>query len=110
MLKSMLQGLLGLTLLINAACAESWFVTDWRKQAAAGDVNAQWQLGLALANGRGVEKNDAEAVQWIRKAAEQGNASSQFSLGLMYSTGIGVTKDLKETLRWYRLSAAQGDL
>ena len=77
MLKLRLPRLLGLIILINSAWAESWFVTDWRKQAAAGDANAQWQLGLALANGRGVEKNEAEAIQWIRKAAEQGNASSQ---------------------------------
>ena len=28
------------------------------------------------ANGKGVEKDDAKAVEWFRKAAEQGNAKN----------------------------------
>ena len=38
---------------------------------------AQNNLGWMYANGRGVPKDDAEAVAWYRKAAEQGNAVAQ---------------------------------
>ena len=103
------QGLLGFTLLIDAACAESWFVTDWRKQAAAGDVNAQWQLGLALANGRGVEKNEAEAIQWIRKAAEQGEVTAQINLGIAYAQGDGVPQNLSEAYLWWQVASDLGN-
>jgi TPR repeat protein len=33
-------------------------------------------------NGKGVPKDDAEAVKWFRKAAEQGYADAQYDLGL----------------------------
>ena len=59
--------------------------------------------------GRGVLKDDAEAVRWYRRAADQGNASGQYSLGLMYSEGRGVLKDDAEAVRWYRLAAEQGN-
>ena len=38
-----------------------------------------------LRNGKGVPKDDAEAVQWYRLAAEQGHAFAQLSLGFMYA-------------------------
>ena len=35
-------------------------------------------------NGRGVPKDDAEAVKWYRKAADQGNADALVDLGLRW--------------------------
>ena len=60
-------------------------------------------------NGRGVLKDEAEAVKWYRLAAEQGDAAAQFNLGLMYNNGRGVLKDEAEAVRWYRLAAEQGN-
>ena len=60
------------------------------------------------ANGEGVPKDEAEAVNWYRKAAEQGHARGQFNLGLMYANGRGVTKDEAEAVNWYRKAAEQG--
>ena len=54
------------------------------------------------ANGKGVAKNEAEAVKWYRKAAEQGHASGQCKLGFMYANGKGIAKDEAEAIRWYR--------
>ena len=42
------------------------------------------------ANGRGVPKDDAKAVEWYQKAAVQGNAAAQSKLGFMYEAGRGV--------------------
>ena len=53
-------------------------------------------------NGRGVQKDYAQAVKWYRKAAEQGDAMAQGSLGFMYENGRGVQKDKKEAAKWYR--------
>ena len=44
-------------------------------------------------NGRGVLKDEAEAVRWYRLAAEQGHAGAQYNLGLMHAKGEGVLKD-----------------
>ena len=61
------------------------------------------------ANGRGVLKDEAEAVRWYRLAAEQGDASAQLNLGVMYDNGRGVLKDEAEAVRWFRLAADQGN-
>ena len=66
-------------------------------------------LGGMYADGRGVLKDDAEAVRWYRLAADQGLAVAQNSLGFMYANGEGVLKDDAEAVRWFRLAADQGD-
>ena len=42
--------------------------------AEQGNESAQYNLGNMYANGRGVPKDDAEAVRWYRLVAEQGYA------------------------------------
>jgi TPR repeat protein len=73
-----------------------------------GDAIAQLILGDMYRTGRGVPKNDAEAVVWYRKAADQGYARAQLNLGFMYANGLGVPKDFGECMKWYRLAADQG--
>jgi uncharacterized protein len=60
-------------------------------------------------HGRGVAKDDAQAVAWYRKAADQGDADAQNNLGLMYANGRGVAKDDAQAVAWYRKAADQGD-
>ena len=62
------------------------------------------------ANGRGVLKDDTEAVKWFHKAAEQGFVESQLTMGFMYANGKGVPKDSVEAARWYRMAATQGHI
>ncbi|MGZ8942198.1 MAG: tetratricopeptide repeat protein, partial [Methylobacter sp.] len=68
-----------------------------------------YNLGVMYANGRGVPKDEREAVAWYRKAAEQGDAAAQYNLGWMYDHGQGVAKDEREAVAWYRKAAEQGD-
>ena len=58
--------------------------------------------------GRGIPKDDRQAVQWYRKAAEQGDAIAQFNLGLKYANGEGVPKDDVQAYAWANLAGAQG--
>ena len=71
-------------------------------------LDVQFNLGVMYENGRGVEKDEAEAVKWYRKAAEQESAVAQFYLGVMYANGRGVAKDEEEAVKWYRKAAANG--
>ncbi len=66
-------------------------------------------VGIAYQTGRGVSKDEAEAVKWFRKAAEQGFAESQSYLGLCYANGNGISKDEAEAVKWYRKASDQGD-
>ncbi len=63
---------------------------------------------MAYVYGRGIAKDEAEGVKWLRKSADQGNAGGQFWLGVAYYSGIGVAKDYAEAVRWYRKAADQG--
>ena len=78
------------------------------KLAEQGDANAQFNLGVMYANGKGVPKDASQAVTWFRKAAEQGDAKAQFNLGVRYANGEGVPKDASQAVTWFRKAAEQG--
>lgn len=79
----------------------------WQPQAAAGDPQAQTALGSLFAYGRGVAKDDDQAVLWFRKAAEQDFAAGQFALGAMYLQGRGVPADVGQAALWIQKAAEQ---
>jgi TPR repeat protein len=58
-------------------------------------------------NGRGIQRDYAEAAKWARKAADQGYASAQAYLGIMYWNGQGVPQDAVQAYMWLNLAAAQ---
>ena len=60
-------------------------------------------------NGRGVPRDDGEAVRLYRLAADRGDAFAQNNLGWMYARGRGVPRDDEEAIRLYRLAAGQGN-
>jgi len=79
-----------------------------RPLADQGNATAQDGLGSLYEQGRGVARDDGQAVQWFRKAAEQGLATGENDLGFMYSQGRGVAKDDAQAVLWYRKAAEQG--
>ena len=81
-----------------------WF----RKSAEQGFADSAYYLARMYEAGRGVERDDAKAVDWYMKAAEKGDRRAQYSLGTMYENGKGVKADLEEALKWYRKSADKG--
>jgi len=76
--------------------------------AEQGYADAQFNLGLMYANGRGVPQDYAEAAKWFRLAADQGDATAQHNLALMYYSGKGVPKDNVLAHMWSHLAASQG--
>ena len=80
----------------------------YRRAAEQGHAEAQWNLGLAYADGKGILKDDAEAVKWIHRAAEQEDIYAQTDLGWMYQNGDCVPQDYAEAAKWYRRAAEQG--
>jgi hypothetical protein len=79
------------------------------KLSEGGDPHAQWLLGACYYVGRGVEKDQDQAVEWLRKSAERGNASAQTGLGGCYLQGVGVEKDQAKAVELFRKSAEQGN-
>ena len=82
-------------------------ISDSQAKATSGDAAAQYDLGRAYDEGKGLPQNPKLAVDWYRKAAAQGNADAQNSLGVMYMTGQGVEEDRAEAMHWYHEAARQ---
>ena len=80
----------------------------YRDFKTSGSASACWRLGGCYRDGDGVERDDAQAVQWFRKAAQKGDAASQMDMGRMYEAGRGVAKDYVKAVRCY-CNAAEKD-
>jgi hypothetical protein len=80
-----------------------------RPLAERGNRQAQYNLAVMYANGRGVPRDEAEANRWYRKAAEQGDASAQSLVGSAYLFGRGAPKDFVQAYLWLSLAAQGGD-
>jgi TPR repeat protein len=100
--------LLPLVGLCVGGCGDSNSLESVQQKAEAGDAPAQYNLGYMYANGRGVPKDDREAVKWYRKAAEQGDAGAQYNLGGMYAKGEGVPQDYILAYAWFNLADLSG--
>jgi TPR repeat protein len=80
-----------------------------RAKAAAGDLEAVYELGWRIAIGVGLPLNEPAAVNWLRQAAEGGHMLAQNNLGARYAAGDGVPLDLAEAYKWFHLAAEKGD-
>ncbi len=80
-------------------------VAEWRGPAAAGDADAQFNLGQAYKLGRGVPTDLAMAESWYRKAAAQGHAQAQDNYGLILFQSGKKT----EALPWLEKSVARDE-
>jgi TPR repeat protein len=78
------------------------------KSALNGDMDAQIQLGLRLADRRAPEHDDARAASWFRMAANAGSAEAQYDLGVMTDHGLGLKADDVEAAILYMNAAANG--
>ncbi len=80
-----------------------------RSAASGGDAKAQYELGVALACGRGARANAAEAARWFGEAAGQGHVQAKSVLGWMAMTGRGVARDDARALALLTEAAQAGN-
>jgi TPR repeat protein len=77
-------------------------------RATAGDVKAEYDLGLSYDRGQGVPQDHAQATAWFLKAADQGFAHAQSFIGAHYHAGLGVPQDDRLAAAWFLKAANQG--
>jgi TPR repeat protein len=75
-----------------------------KRNAAGGGGLNQYILGHYYAQGKGVVKDEVEAVKWFRKAADQGDELAQFHLGICYANGTGILKDEIESYAYFSIA------
>ncbi len=76
-----------------------------QQAAEKGSAEAQYQLALLYAGGRGVKQSPQLAGKWLQSSAEQGFAEAQYQLGVMYAEGKGVPEDPSMALQWLKAAA-----
>lgn len=78
----------------------------YRRAAEQNDKEAILLLASRHFVGRGVEKNDEEALKWYREGAKYADGLSMYALGSAYQYGnLGLERDEKEAAAWYRRAA-----
>jgi TPR repeat protein len=91
----------------------SFDVSSLQNQAAAGNANAQFQLGTLDYVGLGVVQDYIGAMAWLQKSANAGNAEAACEAGFLYQTGSfgqgPPPPDPKDAAPWYAKSAAAGN-
>ena len=78
-----------------------------RKAAEQDHPPAQHEIALMYQDGKGVKKNQGEAISWFQKSAEQGHAMSQYALAQMYTSGESVEKNNEKAFIWCQSAADQ---
>jgi TPR repeat protein len=84
----------------NARAAVAWY----RKSAISGNPSGQNHLGVCLCAGRGVKRNDEEALRWFKRALRQDYPIASNIASVYKDRG-----DHHRAMFWYRRSAAAGD-
>jgi TPR repeat protein len=67
-----------------------------------------YYIGKMFQLGKGVAKDNDEALKYYTKAADKGYAQAQNALGGMFHDGYGVNRDYKMAVLWYKKAAEQG--
>jgi TPR repeat protein len=94
----------------------------WRRAADKGSTSAMVELGVLLATGQGVAKDEAQARKLFErapsdpakaralfaKAAQANSAEAQYQLGLMTADGVGGPQDDVAARALFEKAAAQG--
>ena len=79
------------------------------KAAEANSPEAQYQLGLMLANGDGGPKDDVAARALFEKAAAKNHSGAMVALGVFYQDGRGGSSDERMARSYYEKAIALGN-
>jgi uncharacterized protein len=74
-------------------------------QAEGGDAAAQAALAVRYRDGKGVEKDDARALQWAHCAADAGNADAMDFVGFAYLRGAVVKRNPAIAFGYFKAAA-----
>ncbi len=84
------------------------YVTTLRRLGEQGNAVIMAMLGSMYAAGKGVGRDDAEAVRWYRAGASAGHAVSMIELANLTLDGRGTQRDQQEAVRLLRGAADTG--
>ena len=83
-------------------------MTLFQHAAAAGNADAEYNLGVCCKLGIGMAPDRAAARQWYRRAAEKGQASALLALADLLADEAASDADLGEAANCYRAAGEAG--
>lgn len=79
-----------------------------RSAANAGHADAQYLMGTAYLEGRGIVQNFRGALEYFSKAADQGHLEAEYRVGIFKRDGLAGSRDREAAYVWLNIAAAQG--
>ncbi len=79
------------------------------KIAESGHANAQYDLGVILHNGLGIDKDNEKAIYWFEKSAHQDHADAENYLGAIFKAGWGAEQDIDKALMYLKKAMEHGN-
>ena len=76
--------------------------------AIEGNAEAQLQIGMMYAHGRGVPKDRCLSIAWIDKAARQSHLIAAMMMSGFYEMGTGIRENPEMAYRWAFLAHKLG--
>jgi uncharacterized protein len=98
---------LGLRYLLGeTVTADTFKAAYWIGKAAEQNlVSANYNYGILLSNGWGVDWNPFEAYKRFQYAAERGMKEARYVFGLLQTDNLTVERNDREAYRWIKMSA-----
>lgn len=84
-------------------------LSETRISAEIGDIEAQYELGIAYTHGNDAPQNYRMGFYWLLKAAVAEHDKAEYEVGELYKEGFGVEKNNRHAFEWFRRSAEQGN-
>ena len=105
---SLTRSLVCLIIGVSALFAEDQIDIDTlRSQAAAGNANSQLALAIRYRDGKGIAKDNAEAMNWAHRAADRGHAEAMDFVGAAFLRGSAVERNPVVALGYFKAAAAK---
>jgi hypothetical protein len=76
--------------------------------AAVGDEHAETAVGVMVASGIGLDRDDELARMWLNRAADRGNKYAQANLAILYRDGRGGEQDVEKARSLLQAAVEQG--
>lgn len=80
-------------------------IEQLRREAEAGDVKAQYALGVAYVRGEVISRDLAQAKVWLERAAAQDDGEPSYQLGIYHAMGIWGKVDAEQAFYWIERAA-----
>lgn len=101
------QAKLGLELIKSTSPADQSAAVEWfRKSAAQGNADGEWNLGGAYLSGKGIGRDTTAGLEWMRKSLSNGAANHIFEYAMLQRAFGGGFE--QQTEAWLRKSAKAG--